>query len=211
MLAVCKAVQYAHQKGVIHRDLKPSNILVDKDGQPHVMDFGLAKALHAQDEPTLTREAALGTPAYMSPEQAAGRPGSPRYPQRRLHAGGDPVPAADGPVPARHSRFGAGGDAADRRGRGAAAGPDRAPGRPRPGGVAPEDAGPRARASLRDGGRAGGRPGSLPEGRAAGGQAPDPFVPACQAAAKTSPAALVQRFPGSPISDRNPHATWSLC
>ena len=42
---VCAAVQYAHQNGVIHRDLKPGNILVDDEGDPHVLDFGLAKAL----------------------------------------------------------------------------------------------------------------------------------------------------------------------
>lgn len=73
MHTVCKAVQYAHQKGVIHRDLKPGNILVDRNGQPRVMDFGLAKALNSQDAKTLTRESAvMGTPAYMSPEQALG-------------------------------------------------------------------------------------------------------------------------------------------
>lgn len=72
---VCLAVQYAHQRGVIHRDLKPSNILVTADGQPHVVDFGLAKAI-ADDglNPTLTQDGQYaGTPAFMSPEQAAGR------------------------------------------------------------------------------------------------------------------------------------------
>jgi len=74
MRTVCRAVQHAHERGVIHRDLKPSNILVTEDGQPHVVDFGLAKALFEGDcslvEPTDGQTA--GTPAYMSPEQAAG-------------------------------------------------------------------------------------------------------------------------------------------
>ncbi len=73
---VCRAVQHAHQKGVIHRDLKPSNVLVTlQDGRPvpKVIDFGVAKAMHTRlTEKTLfTRyEQFIGTPAYMSPEQA---------------------------------------------------------------------------------------------------------------------------------------------
>jgi len=74
MHTVCLAVQHAHQRGVIHRDLKPSNILVTEDGQPHVLDFGLAKALLADDAGlTISMDGDVtGTPAYMSPEQAAG-------------------------------------------------------------------------------------------------------------------------------------------
>ncbi|MBK8477878.1 MAG: tetratricopeptide repeat protein [Opitutaceae bacterium] len=73
---VCHAVQHAHQKGVIHRDLKPSNILVTvQDGQPvpKVIDFGIAKARQGllTDQTVLTTmEQLIGTPAYMSPEQA---------------------------------------------------------------------------------------------------------------------------------------------
>jgi serine/threonine protein kinase len=74
MQKVCKAVLYAHLRAVIHRDLKPSNIMVSPDGQPHVLDFGLAKALLEEDEAlTISVEGQIaGTPAYMSPEQAAG-------------------------------------------------------------------------------------------------------------------------------------------
>ena len=75
MRTVCEAVQHAHQRGVIHRDLKPSNILVTPDGQPHVLDFGLAKTLledDAQVAVSVDGEAA-GTTAYMSPEQAAAK------------------------------------------------------------------------------------------------------------------------------------------
>ena len=73
--AVCAAVQHAHQKGIIHRDLKPSNVLVTlQDGEPvpKVIDFGIAKAIHAPlaDETVYTQvHQMLGTPIYMSPEQ----------------------------------------------------------------------------------------------------------------------------------------------
>jgi serine/threonine protein kinase/WD40 repeat protein len=75
-VAVCQAVQHAHQKGIIHRDLKPSNLLVTRnDGVPvpKVIDFGIAKALGQQltDKTLFTGFAQLvGTPVYMSPEQA---------------------------------------------------------------------------------------------------------------------------------------------
>jgi tRNA A-37 threonylcarbamoyl transferase component Bud32 len=66
-----EALDYAHRHGIIHRDLKPSNILVDQEGRPHVMDFGLAKR-EADDLPMTLDGQVLGTPAYMSPEQARG-------------------------------------------------------------------------------------------------------------------------------------------
>lgn len=75
-ITVCQAVQHAHQKGIIHRDLKPSNVLVTRhDDKPvvKVIDFGIAKALHQRltDRSIYTRFAQMmGTPSYMSPEQA---------------------------------------------------------------------------------------------------------------------------------------------
>ena len=68
-LRVCRAVQYAHEHRVVHRDLKPANILVDLEGHPMVIDFGLACATDAllPGAPL----AAAGTPAYMSPEQVS--------------------------------------------------------------------------------------------------------------------------------------------
>lgn len=77
-LRVCDGVYHAHQKGVIHRDLKPSNVLVTgpvDDPRPKVIDFGLAKALHDDQGGVDATQAGhvLGTPGYMSPEQAAGR------------------------------------------------------------------------------------------------------------------------------------------
>lgn len=72
MATVARAVHYAHQRGVLHRDLKPGNILMDAQGVPHLTDFGLAKLI--EKESTLTHtNAVLGTPAYMSPEQARGQ------------------------------------------------------------------------------------------------------------------------------------------
>jgi serine/threonine-protein kinase len=71
---VADAVQAAHDRGVLHRDLKPSNILIDALGEPHVSDFGLAKRLEGDASVTHTG-AILGTPCYMSPEQAAGSRG----------------------------------------------------------------------------------------------------------------------------------------
>lgn len=69
---VCRAVGHAHHHALVHRDLKPANILVDRHAQPHVLDFGLALANHDIDALT-TLDARAGTPAYMAPEQAAGR------------------------------------------------------------------------------------------------------------------------------------------
>ena len=71
---VADAMQAAHDRGVLHRDLKPSNILIDTAGEPLVSDFGLAKRLEDSDSVTHTG-AILGTPCYMSPEQAAGSRG----------------------------------------------------------------------------------------------------------------------------------------
>lgn len=100
LLPVCRAIAHAHQQGIIHRDLKPSNILIDVDSQPVVSDFGLAKRIaierNESDAPgplfarggdivandpksieALTRTGAiLGTPSFMSPEQAAGSRGT---------------------------------------------------------------------------------------------------------------------------------------
>ena len=75
---ICEAVDYAHGHGVVHRDLKPANILVDDEGCPHILDFGLAKATdQAEAEEALTTYVSLpgqvlGTLLYLSPEQAAG-------------------------------------------------------------------------------------------------------------------------------------------
>ena len=72
LVAVAEAVQYAHRQGVIHRDIKPSNILIDGTGRPRVTDFGLAKRVDGGTGLTATGQV-LGTPSYMSPEQAAGQ------------------------------------------------------------------------------------------------------------------------------------------
>ncbi len=72
--AVCAAVNYAHQRGVIHRDLKPSNILVDASGHPRILDFGMAKRTVDEDALLATQTGVVtGTVPFLSPEQASGR------------------------------------------------------------------------------------------------------------------------------------------
>ena len=85
-MAIAEGLETAHDKGVIHRDLKPANLKITPDGTPKILDFGLAKALQTQSvahgssshSPTLTKGTAvgtvMGTAAYMSPEQARGKP-----------------------------------------------------------------------------------------------------------------------------------------
>ncbi len=72
MRTVADAVHYAHQQGVVHRDIKPANILLDGTGRPRITDFGIAKRLEGDTALTATGQI-LGTPDYMSPEQARGR------------------------------------------------------------------------------------------------------------------------------------------
>jgi serine/threonine protein kinase len=72
LVKIARTVHFAHERGILHRDIKPGNILLDKNGEPHLTDFGLARLI--EQESTVTNSFdVLGTPSYMSPEQAAGR------------------------------------------------------------------------------------------------------------------------------------------
>jgi len=72
LIAIARAVDYAHKHGVLHRDLKPANVVLDDAGTPHLTDFGIAKVLGRERTRQTDTGFVLGTPAYMPPEQAAG-------------------------------------------------------------------------------------------------------------------------------------------
>lgn len=106
LIRVCDAVQHAHERGVIHRDLKPGNILVEKNGQPKILDFGVSRATDA-DVQAVTMQTdvgqLIGTIAYMSPEQALGDPNQidPRSDVYALGVIGFEILSGHLPIPVR--------------------------------------------------------------------------------------------------------------
>src|SRR5207245_9947762 len=68
---LARTEHYAQEYGILHRDIKPGNVLLDKEGEPHLTDFGLARLDETESTVTRTTEM-LGTPSYMAPEQANG-------------------------------------------------------------------------------------------------------------------------------------------
>ena len=108
MLEVSRAIHFAHERGVLHRDLKPANVLVDERGGARVLDFGLASLQDAEERLSLSGQA-LGTLAYMAPEQAVGQSAGPPTDVYGLGAtlfflltGEGPLDRADNPILALH-------------------------------------------------------------------------------------------------------------
>src|SRR5688572_21947366 len=77
MVGVLRGLHHAHGAGIVHRDVKPGNVIVTKENEPKILDFGLAIAIDPRDKLTGTGSV-LGTPLYISPEQARGRAAEPR-------------------------------------------------------------------------------------------------------------------------------------
>src|SRR5437763_17099928 len=71
LVKIARRVQFAHERGILHRDIKPGNSLLDRDGEPHLTDFGLARLIENQSTVTNSFDV-VGTPSYMPPEQARG-------------------------------------------------------------------------------------------------------------------------------------------
>ncbi|MCE9530114.1 MAG: protein kinase [Planctomycetes bacterium] len=69
---LAEALAYAHSQGIIHRDVKPANVMIDQQGEPHLMDFGLAARAESGEEKLTQEGVAMGTPSYIAPEQARG-------------------------------------------------------------------------------------------------------------------------------------------
>ena len=92
---IADALHHAHEQGVVHRDLKPANIMIDDDGQPHLMDFGLARREVGEVTVTIDGQV-LGTPCLHVARTSPRRSSHRRSPQRRVFARRDPVPTAHG-------------------------------------------------------------------------------------------------------------------
>lgn len=75
IVPVCRALDYAHKRGIVHRDIKPANVMITKDGRVKVVDFGIARLM---DSPTTQTSGLIGTICYMSPQQIAGEPADAR-------------------------------------------------------------------------------------------------------------------------------------